>query len=53
VLPSPALAAAARRTWGDKPVLWEITGNYFPYDYVTGYDDKAGTSDETKYSPER
>jgi hypothetical protein len=25
---------------GDKPVLWSITGNYEPYEYVTGYGDK-------------
>ena len=40
----PVLAAAARRTWGDDPVLWMLSGNYEPYEYVTGYDDKAGTS---------
>lgn len=33
------LAAAAEQIWGDKPVLWFISGNYEPYEYVTGYND--------------
>jgi len=48
VPPSPALAAVARRTWGDTPVLFQLNPNVYPYEYVTGYADKAGTSDETK-----
>ena len=34
--PDRALAAAAKRTWGDRPVLWWISGNYEPYEFVTG-----------------
>jgi hypothetical protein len=48
VPPSPALAAAARRTWGDTPVLFQLNPNVYPYEYVTGYADKARTSDSTK-----
>ena len=39
VSPDPKLAANAKDIWGDTPVLWAITGNYEPYEYVTGYND--------------